>query len=54
MNSLSGRSHFGPGGPKWDRPDKLFMVYPRKRWEKSSEWLYELERIFIAKNKKKT
>jgi len=44
----------GPPGPKWDRPDKLFAVYPRKRWEKSWEWLNELERIFIAKNKKKT
>ena len=44
----------GPPGPKWDRPDKLFAVYPRKRWEKSSEWLNELESVFIAKNKKKT
>ncbi|HLO17729.1 MAG TPA: hypothetical protein VK206_23065 [Anaerolineales bacterium] len=48
------RDESGPPGPKWDRPDKLFAVYPRKRWDKSSEWLNELERIFIAKNKKKT
>jgi hypothetical protein len=48
------RDESGPPGPKWDRPDKLFAVYPRKRWEKSSEWLNELERIFVAKNKKKT
>lgn len=48
------RDESGPPGPKWDRPDKLFAVYPRKRWDKSSEWLNDLERIFIAKNKKKT
>jgi len=34
----------GPPGPKWDRPDKLFTVNPRKRWEKPLEWLAELER----------
>jgi hypothetical protein len=33
----------GPSGPKWSRPDKLFMVYPRKRWESPLEWLRELE-----------
>jgi hypothetical protein len=44
----------GPPGPKWDRPDKLFAVYPRKRWEKSLEWLTELETILMARNKKKT
>jgi hypothetical protein len=33
----------GPPGPKWDRPDKLFAIYPRKRWDKSSEWLQELD-----------
>ena len=33
----------GPPGPKWRRPDKLFMVYPRKRWESPLEWLRELE-----------
>ena len=43
----------GPPGPKWDRPDKLFAVYPRKRWEKSLEWLTELEQHFMSKNKKK-
>lgn len=43
----------GPPGPKWDRPDKLFAVYPRKRWEKSLEWLTELESILMAKKKKK-
>jgi hypothetical protein len=44
----------GPPGPKWDRPDKLFAVYPRKRWEKSLEWLMELESILLMKNKRKT
>jgi hypothetical protein len=44
----------GPPGPKWDRPDKLFAVYPRKRWDKSLEWLNELENILMSKNKKKT
>jgi hypothetical protein len=44
----------GPPGPKWDRPDKLFAVYPRKRWEKSLEWLTELETILLSRNKKKT
>jgi hypothetical protein len=48
------RDESGPPGPKWDRPDKFFAVHPRKRWEKSSEWLNELEQIFIAKNKTKT
>jgi hypothetical protein len=44
----------GPPGPKWDRPDRLFTVYPRKRWDKSLEWLTELENILMARNKKKT
>lgn len=44
----------GPPGPKWDRPDKLFAVYPRKRWDKSLEWLTELENILMARTKKKT
>ena len=44
----------GPPGPKWDRPDKLFAVYPRKRWEKSLEWLTELENILMSKNRRKT
>ncbi len=42
----------GPPGPKWDRPDKLFAVYPRKRWDKSLEWLNELQERFLSKNKK--
>lgn len=44
----------GPPGPKWDRPDKLFAVYPRKRWDKSPEWLAELEKRFMAKSKPKS
>jgi len=43
----------GPPGPKWDRPDKLFAVYPRKRWDKSLEWLNELEKVFMSRNEKK-
>jgi len=46
------RDESGPPGPKWDRPDKLFAVYPRKRWDKSLEWLTELEERFMSKNKK--
>lgn len=48
------RDESGPPGPKWDRPDKLFAVYPRKRWEKSLEWLTELETILLSRSKKKT
>jgi hypothetical protein len=33
----------GPPGPKWDRPDKLFNINPRVRWEKPLEWLKMLE-----------
>ncbi len=33
----------GPPGPKWDRPDNLFNVNPRVRWEKPLEWLKMLE-----------
>jgi hypothetical protein len=33
----------GPPGPKWDRPNKLFAIYPRQRWERPLEWLRELE-----------
>jgi len=33
----------GPPGPKWDRPDKLFTIHPRKRWDCPLEWLRELE-----------
>ena len=43
----------GPPGPKWDRPDKLFAVYPRMRWEKSLEWLTELENILMTRNNRK-
>lgn len=44
----------GPPGPKWDRPDKLFAVYPRKRWEKSLEWLTELESLLTTRKKNRT
>jgi len=33
----------GPPGTKWSRPDKFFMIYPRKRWESPLAWLRELE-----------
>jgi len=33
----------GPSGPKWRKPDKFFMIHPRKRWESPLEWLGELE-----------
>jgi hypothetical protein len=33
----------GPPGPKWDRPDELFLIAPRKRWDRALEWLMELE-----------
>jgi len=33
----------GPPGPKWSRPDKFFMIHPRKRWENPLGWLRELE-----------
>jgi len=33
----------GPPGPKWERPDKLFQIHPRKRWDQALEWLMELE-----------
>lgn len=41
----------GPPGPKWDRPDKLFLIAPRKRWDRELEWLMELEGLFKSKNK---
>lgn len=44
------RDESGPPGPKWDRPDKLFQISPRKRWDRELEWLMELEGLF--KNKK--
>ena len=37
------RDESGPPGPKWDRPDKVFLIHPRKRWDKALEWLMELE-----------
>lgn len=33
----------GPPGPKWSRPDKLFTIHSRKRWERPLKWLRELE-----------
>ena len=42
----------GPPGPKWDRPDKLFHITPRKRWDRELEWLIELEGIFESRNQK--
>jgi hypothetical protein len=47
------KNESGPPGPKWDRPDELFAVYPRKRWEKSPEWLTELESIWVSRNQRK-
>jgi hypothetical protein len=38
------REESGPPGPKWERPDKLFQVYPRKRWDQALEWLVELQK----------
>jgi hypothetical protein len=37
------REESGPPGPKWDSPDKLFHIHPRKRWDQALEWLMELE-----------
>jgi hypothetical protein len=34
----------GPPGPKWDRSDRFFMIYPRLRWESPLVWLRELEK----------
>lgn len=41
----------GPPGPKWDRPDELLFVAPRKRWDRELEWLMELEDLFKTKNR---
>ena len=41
----------GPPGPKWDRPDELLFVSPRKRWDRELEWLMELEGLFKSKNR---
>ena len=38
------REESGPPGPKWDRPNKLFQIHPRKRWDQALEWLMELQR----------
>jgi hypothetical protein len=43
----------GPPGPKWDRPDKLFQITPRKRWDRELEWLMELEHLRTPKPKQK-
>jgi hypothetical protein len=37
------REESGPPGPKWERPDELFQIHPRKRWDRVLEWLMELE-----------
>jgi hypothetical protein len=37
------REESGPPGPKWERPDKRFLIQPRKRWDKALAWLMELE-----------
>lgn len=41
----------GPPGPKWDRPDKLFQIAPRKRWDRELDWLMELEEMLKPKPK---
>ncbi len=45
------RDESGPPGPKWDRPDKLFQIHPRKRWGRELEWLLELESSKKTKRK---
>ena len=45
------RDESGPPGPKWDRPDKLFQIAPRKRWDRELEWLIELENLFKSKSR---
>jgi len=42
----------GPPGPKWDRYDKFFMIYPRLRWEKPLEWLKGFEALAKPRSKK--
>ncbi|HEX9332620.1 MAG TPA: hypothetical protein VF896_12075 [Anaerolineales bacterium] len=37
------REESGPPGPKWERPDRMFHIHTRKRWDKALEWLMELE-----------
>jgi hypothetical protein len=43
------RDESGPPGPKWDRPDELFLIAPRKRWDRALEWLMELESLLKSK-----
>jgi hypothetical protein len=45
------RNESGPPGPKWDRPDKLFLIAPRKRWDRALEWLMELEGLFKSRKR---
>jgi hypothetical protein len=45
------RDESGPPGPKWDRPDNLFQISPRKRWDRELEWLMELENLFKSKSR---
>jgi hypothetical protein len=45
------RDESGPPGPKWDRPDKMFLVSPRKRWDRALEWLMELESSLKRENR---
>ena len=47
------RDESGPPGPKWDRPNKMFEVHPRKRWGHELEWLMELEENLKRKPKPK-
>jgi hypothetical protein len=42
----------GPPGPKWDRPNKMFLVSPRKRWDRALEWLMELESSLKPEDRK--
>jgi hypothetical protein len=42
----------GPPGPKWDRPNKMFLVSPRKRWDRALEWLMELESSIKPEDRK--
>jgi hypothetical protein len=46
------REESGPPGPKWDRPNKMFLVSPRKRWDRALEWLMELESSIKPEDRK--
>ncbi|MFT3891977.1 MAG: hypothetical protein QM730_10115 [Anaerolineales bacterium] len=48
------RDESGPPGPKWDRSDKFFMIYPRLRWEKPLEWLKGFETLAKPTAKRKS